>query len=173
MYFSVQRWQNSTTHSGKNLHSWTCWNEGNGVMQSLYCYSARSYNFAEYWIHFIARLNGIHSFGYNSAGSLPIWMKFGAPWVHCLLLVLANFGCDPRRSERNRAREKFLWGKQCTISPTSRRTNFTKFAHKKCRDESFRNKILKIYPYWVTFFKKGKFWAEIFNNLRLQAPITP
>jgi len=38
----------------------------------------RSYSFAEYWKHFVARLNGVHAFGYNSAGSEPIWMKFGA-----------------------------------------------------------------------------------------------
>ena len=35
-------------------------------------------NFAEYWKHFLARLNGVHTFGYNSARSEPIWMKFGA-----------------------------------------------------------------------------------------------
>jgi len=26
----------------------------------------------------VARLNGVHAFGYKSAGSEPIWMKFGA-----------------------------------------------------------------------------------------------
>jgi len=25
----------------------------------------------------MAHLNGVHAFGYNSAGSEPIWMKFG------------------------------------------------------------------------------------------------
>jgi len=38
----------------------------------------RSCSFAEYWKHFMAHLNGVHAFGYNSAGSEPIWMKFGA-----------------------------------------------------------------------------------------------
>ena len=33
---------------------------------------------AQYWIHFVVRFNGVHAFGYNSAGSEPIWMKFGA-----------------------------------------------------------------------------------------------
>jgi len=33
---------------------------------------------AEYWIHFMVRFDGVHAFGYNSAGSEPIWMKFGA-----------------------------------------------------------------------------------------------
>jgi len=37
LYFSEQRWQNSTTHSGKNLHSWTCWNEGSAVMLLSLC----------------------------------------------------------------------------------------------------------------------------------------
>jgi len=36
------------------------------------------YSFAEYWKHFMVRLNGVHAFGYNSAGSELIWMKFGA-----------------------------------------------------------------------------------------------
>jgi len=30
------------------------------------------YSFVEYWKHFMARLNGVHAFGYNSAGSEPI-----------------------------------------------------------------------------------------------------
>ena len=33
--------------------------------------------------HFMARLNGVDAFGYNSVGGEPIWMKFGALRVHC------------------------------------------------------------------------------------------
>jgi len=33
----------------------------------------------EYWKYFMARLNGVHAFGYNCTGSEPIWMKFEAP----------------------------------------------------------------------------------------------
>jgi len=33
---------------------------------------------AEYWIHFMARFDGVHASGYNSAESEPIWMEFGA-----------------------------------------------------------------------------------------------
>jgi len=62
-------------------------------------YSARSYSFAKYWIHFIARFNGAHAFCYNPAGSEPIWMKFGKPWAQCLPLAMAHFGRDPRRSD--------------------------------------------------------------------------
>jgi len=29
----------------------------------------------------------------------PIWMKFGALWVHCWGLALADFGCDPHSSD--------------------------------------------------------------------------
>jgi len=32
---------------------------------------------AEYWIHFMVRSDGVHAFGFNSAESEPIWMKFG------------------------------------------------------------------------------------------------
>ena len=38
----------------------------------------RSSSFAEYRKRFMARLNGVDAFGYNSAGSEPIWIKFGA-----------------------------------------------------------------------------------------------
>jgi len=55
----------------------------------------------------MARLNGVHAFGYNSARSEPIWIKFGALWVHCLPLAAADFGCDPRRSKSERERRNF------------------------------------------------------------------
>jgi len=29
----------------------------------------------------MARFNDVHASGYNSAGSEPIWMKFGALWI--------------------------------------------------------------------------------------------
>jgi len=29
------------------------------------------------WKHFVAHLNDVHAFGYNSTGSEQIWMKFG------------------------------------------------------------------------------------------------
>jgi len=58
----------------------------------------------------MARLNGVHAFGYNSAESEPIWMKFGALRVHCLLLALADFGCDIRSSESERAEILFFFG---------------------------------------------------------------
>jgi len=59
-------------------------------------YLARRYSFAEYWIPFMAHFDGVHAFGYNSAGSEPIWMKFGTLRVHCLPLALAVFGFDLR-----------------------------------------------------------------------------
>ena len=36
--------------------------------------------------HFVARLNDVHAFGYNSGGSERIWMKFGELRVYCLEL---------------------------------------------------------------------------------------
>jgi len=47
----------------------------------------RSCSFAEYWKHFMARLNDVHESSYNSAGSERIWMKFGALRVYCLELA--------------------------------------------------------------------------------------
>jgi len=38
----------------------------------------RSCSFAEYWKHFMVRLNGVHAFGSNSFGSERLWLKFGA-----------------------------------------------------------------------------------------------
>ena len=77
-------------------------------------------------------------------------MKSGALWVHCRKLALEDFGRDPRSSDSWRARRNFVFlsGKQRTISPISRLPSFTKFEHNtqhvdRCRDEKFRNLILK------------------------------
>jgi len=61
----------------------------------------RSYSFAEYWKHFMARLNGVHAFGYNSTGSERIWMKFGA----LSTLFAAGRGTFSARSAQNRERD--------------------------------------------------------------------
>jgi len=57
----------------------------------------------------MARLNDVHTSGYNSAGSERIWMKFGAFRVYCLELAPADFGRDPRRSESGRASRNFVF----------------------------------------------------------------
>jgi len=70
----------------------------------------RSWSFTEYWKHFMVCLNDVHAFGYNSARSEQIWMKFGALWVYCLELALTDFGRDPHRSQSGRAsRSFFVW----------------------------------------------------------------
>jgi len=69
-----------------------------GIRQTIIFTRRRSSSFAEYCKHFVARLNDVHAFGYNSAGSEWIWMKFGELWVYGLELSLTNFGRDPRRS---------------------------------------------------------------------------
>jgi len=78
-----------------------------------------------HWFHFC--FGGVHAFGYDKAESEPIWMKSGALWVHCWRLTLADFGQNPRSNDSWRAKQKFLSGKQRTISPISRRPNFAKF----------------------------------------------
>ena len=78
------------------LHYCWCW------WVTRFHYLAWSQASAEYWKHFIVPFNGVHVFGYNSARSEPIWMKFGALWVHCLPLAQVDFGHDPCRSKRVR-----------------------------------------------------------------------
>jgi len=34
----------------------------------------------------------VYAYGYNSAESQPIWIKFGALWVHCPMIVGAGRG---------------------------------------------------------------------------------
>jgi len=60
-------------------------------------------SFAEYCKHFMARLNDVRAFSYNSAGSERIWMKFGE-------LPSLWFGAVPgkfwARSAQKRQREE-------------------------------------------------------------------
>ena len=59
----------------------------------------RSCSFAEYWKYFMARLNGVHAFGYNSAGGEPIWMKFGyseSIVYRCPWQILGAIGAEAR-----------------------------------------------------------------------------
>jgi len=57
----------------------------------------------------VAHLNDVYAFGYNSAGSEQIWMKFGALRIYCLELALTDFGRDPRRSESRSASRFFVF----------------------------------------------------------------
>jgi len=93
-------------------------------------YQARSYSFAEYWKYFIARFNGVHAFGYNSASSEAVcrW-----PWQ-----ILGAIRAEARARERG---EFFLSGKQRAIQPTSV-CQISRKLHR--RRGSFRNRFLKI-----------------------------
>jgi len=92
--------------------------------------------------------NGLHADGYNSAESEPIWMKFGTLWANCWGLAMAGFERDPRSSDSLRGSRNFFWSvKSRRISPISRRTIFTNFAHNNgvwCHNVNFPNIILKI-----------------------------
>ena len=85
-------------------------------------YSARSYSFAEYWIHFIARLNGVHAFGYNS---------ITPPEVN-------RFGWNLGQSEYIAAGPGRFWARsaqkrECPVNNARRYRfpiGFTKFAHR-------------------------------------------
>ena len=69
----------------------------------------RSSSFAEYCRHFVARLNDVHAFGYNSAVSERIRMNFWERRDYCLELSWTNFGRDPRRSGSGRASRIFVF----------------------------------------------------------------
>ena len=80
----------------------------------------------------------------------------------CWRLATPDFGRDTRSSDSlRRCRNFVFWsGKQRTISPISRRTIFTNFAHNnvdRCRDVNFQNRILKILSQGVVFPKTQKF----------------
>jgi len=83
---------------------------GHSVVSFWQVFITRRRSFAEYWKHFVARFNDVHASGYNSAGSIRIWMKFGVGLlrVYCPELAPTDFGCDPRRSESRRANGNFF-----------------------------------------------------------------
>jgi len=66
----------------------------------------------------MGQTNGLHAFGYNSAKSEPIWMKFGTLWAKCWGLASADFGHDPRSNDSLRGSLIFS-GKWRTISAFS------------------------------------------------------
>jgi len=80
----------------------------------------------------MALLNGVHAFGYNSAGSEPIWMKFGYSeyivyrWRWQIYVAI-------RAEGRAIERSKFLFflsSKQRATLQISDQPIFTQFAHK-------------------------------------------
>ena len=98
------------------------------VRNSVKCdFITRRRSFAEYWKYFVARFNDVHAFGYNSAGSEQIWMKFGElSWPREILGVIR---AEARAGDLVEVLF-FLSAKQCTTLPISGQPNFPKFAHK-------------------------------------------
>jgi len=43
--------------------------------------------------------NSLHTFGYNSGETEPIWIKSGTIWAKCWWLALADSRRDPRSSD--------------------------------------------------------------------------
>jgi len=136
----------------------------------------RSWSFAEYCKHFVARLNDVHAFSYNSAGSERIWMKFGELWVYCLELSLTNFGRDPCRSGSASRNFVFLSIKQRAISPTSV-GQISRNLHKKT---CFRVRMWGFGKHLWKFARKGSFFPNNLhfclikiNDFRLPAAISP
>ena len=80
-------------------------------------------------------------------------------WVHSRGLVLADFGRDPRSSERWTAtRKSFLSTKQPTISLISRRPSFTKF-----ENNTLIGVGVAMNPFGTEFwkfFRKGSFFQK-------------
>jgi len=75
----------------------------------------------------MTHFDGVHAFGYNSADSEPIWMKFRALWVYSRgwphQILGAICAVEPGKILF------FLPGKQCTILPISCPRSFRKFEH--------------------------------------------
>jgi len=83
------------------------------------------------------------------------------------------FGVIHAEASAKERGEFFLSCKQRTILPISGRPNFTKFAYKTWIGEvvnPFGTKFWK-FPRKGLFSKKRKFFAKIFNDLRLQVAI--
>ena len=130
-------------------------------------------SFAEYWKYFVVCFNDVHAFGYNSAGSERIWMKFGELRVYCLELALTDFGRDTRRSESGRPCGSFVFFCQVNnarlcpfpVSPISRNLHKTWFCE-------------VVNPFGIISWKfalKGSFLQRtviIVNDFRLQAAIS-
>ena len=57
----------------------------------------------------IERLNDVHAFGYNSAGSERVWMKFGELRVYCLELSLTNFWARSAQKRQWEGEPKFFF----------------------------------------------------------------
>ena len=100
----------------------------------------------------------------RSAITPPKVNRFGWNLEYCEPrgLARADIWRDPRSSDSLRGSRNFicfLSPKLCTISPISRRTIFTNFAHKnvdRCRDVNFPTRILKILSSEVVFPKNAK-----------------
>jgi len=80
----------------------------------------------------MVRFDGVHAFGYNSAGSEPIWMKFGAfsEYIVCrwLWLILSAIRAEARARERGEVLFLCQVINKRTTLPISGRPNYTKFA---------------------------------------------
>ena len=137
----------------------------------------RSCTFAEYWKHFVAPFNDVHAFGYNYAGSERIWMKFGALRVYCLELALADFGCDPRRSESGSASRNFF----CQVNnarlyrfPVSQISRNLHTRRGSMSPWILSENIFENLPVRSFFLKKNvNFCLIVVNDFRLQATISP
>ena len=89
----------------------------------------RRRSFAEYWKFFVARFNDVHAFGFNSAGSERIWMKFGVLRVYCLELTLKILGAI-RAEARVGERTEIFFGpvnnaRVCRFPVTSKKDSST------------------------------------------------
>ena len=95
-----------------------------------------------------ARSDCVHAFRYNSAENEPIWMKSSARWLHCLgwpWQILCAIRAVARAEEP--ARRNFVFF-VCVCVRYEQRTILPTWSQHvdRCRDEFYRNRILKIFP---------------------------
>jgi len=119
-------------------------------------YSARRLASAEYWIHFTARFGRVHALVYKYDESEPISMTSAEyiveGWTWQILGSIRSLATAEEPGEF-----LFLSGKQRTISPISRRPNFTKFEHNTSIGIAIKTPGAE---FWK-FYRKGSFFPKM------------
>ena len=157
----------------KNTYTVLGWSRRVGIITRR-----RSWSLAQYCKHFVARLNDVHAFGYNSAGSELIWMKCGELQACFLELSLANFGREPRRSGSGSASRNFVF---CTLNNSRfHRLPVGQISRNLHKKTCFRVRMCRVGKHLWKFARKGSFFPKKLhfdlievNDFRLPESISP
>ena len=119
----------------------------------------------------MARLNDVRASGYNSSGSIRIWMKFGALRVYCLGLALTDFGRDLRRSESGTMSGNFVFFCEVNNARLCRFlvSQISQNLHARCVSERWwilSENIYENLPVRGLFFRKRQILGDRLQRLR-------